>query len=240
MSPERFPANESRREAWLKTVLKQVPAKSRLIDAGAGQLRYKKFCDHLEYVSQDFGEYRPDGDGSGLQQKEWDQSEIDILSDITAIPEPDGSFDAVLCVEVLEHLPDPVAALREFARLLRVGGVLILTAPFCSLTHYAPYHFSTGFSRYWYEKWLPALDFEIAELCPNGNFFDYLAQELRRIPKMAERYACSNRQNPLKRRFQDLARRSLLSWLAELSGHDTGSSELLAFGFHVRAVRKDP
>ncbi|MRR36812.1 SAM-dependent methyltransferase, partial [bacterium] len=143
--------NESTREDWLEQALREIPAGSRILDAGAGELRYRKFCCHLEYVSQDFAQYDGRGDTVGLHSGSWDQTKLDIVSDITAIPEPDGSFDAILCVEVLEHLPDPLAALREFARLLRSGGQLVVTAPFCSLTHLAPYFFSTGFSRYFYE-----------------------------------------------------------------------------------------
>lgn len=40
-----------------------------------------------------------------------------------------ASFDAVVCAEVLEHLDDDEAALAEFARLLRVGGLLLVTVP---------------------------------------------------------------------------------------------------------------
>jgi 2-polyprenyl-3-methyl-5-hydroxy-6-metoxy-1,4-benzoquinol methylase len=66
----------------------------------------------LNYVSQDFNKYNGMGDGKSLQMKNWDQSNIDIVSDISDIPEPDNSFDAIVCVEVFEHLPDPVAAIK--------------------------------------------------------------------------------------------------------------------------------
>jgi SAM-dependent methyltransferase len=126
------------------------------LDAGAGELRNKPLCHHLTYVSQDLCLYEGQGDGTGLQTRRWDTDRIDIRCDITAIPEPDASFDAILCSEVFEHLPDPLKALDEFARLLKPGGKLILTAPFASLVHFAPYFFGTGFSKYWYEHHLPA------------------------------------------------------------------------------------
>src|SRR6185312_4101323 len=102
----------------------------------------------------------------------------DIVSDITSIPEPNNAFDAVLCTEVLEHVPAPEAALRELVRLLKPGGNLILTAPFVSFTHFAPYHYCTGFSRYYYQRQCETLEMEVIELAPNGGFFDLVAQEL--------------------------------------------------------------
>jgi ubiquinone/menaquinone biosynthesis C-methylase UbiE len=221
------------REKWLEASLKCIPASSKILDAGAGEQKYKKFCSHLQYVAQDFAQYDGKGDARGLQTGVWDQSKLDIVSDITLIPEPDGSFDAIMCIEVLEHLPDPLAAIREFARLLRPGGQVILTAPFCSLTHYAPYHFYTGFSRYFYETHLPACGFQVDELVENGNYFEYLAQEMRRIPTVAERYA---KMRPSLLEF--LAVRLVLNMLDRFNASDKGSSELLHYGCLAKATKK--
>ena len=49
------------------------------------------------------------------------------------MPFADGTFATVLCTEVLEHVPDPAAAIREFRRVLRPGGVLIGSVPARSL-----------------------------------------------------------------------------------------------------------
>jgi SAM-dependent methyltransferase len=38
-------------------------------------------------------------------------------------------FDVVLCYETLEHVPDPAAFMEELARVLRIGGTLVLTTP---------------------------------------------------------------------------------------------------------------
>lgn len=117
----------------------------------------------------------------GLQSKRWDTSRIDIVSDITAIPAPDGSFDAILCSEVLEHVPEPTHALDEFARLLKPEGCLILTAPFASNVHMAPYHFCSGFSKYWYQHHLTLRGFEIETLIANGDWYVLLRQEISRL-----------------------------------------------------------
>jgi len=142
----------------------------------------------LDYVSQDFCQYKGAGDGKGLQTGRWDTSKIDLVCDITAIPESDASFDAILCSEVLEHVPDPVKVLDEFERLLKPGGTLILTAPFASLVHFAPYHYCSGFSRYWYEYHLIRRGFQIEELMPNGDWFALCRQEILRLGNMARIY----------------------------------------------------
>ncbi len=225
--------NQTNREAWLEKTLKLIPSGSRILDAGAGELQYKRFCTHLDYVAQDFARYDGRGDASGLQMGSWDQSKLDIICDITAIPEADASFDAIMCVEVFEHLLEPIKAVQEFSRLLRAGGHLILTAPFCSLTHFAPYHFYTGYNRYFYEAHLPAKGFKIVELQENGNYFEYLAQEVRRIPWMAERYADAH-----PGRLEHFAMKLCLRMLKRFSVKDKGSSEMLHFGCHVLAVKK--
>lgn len=176
--------NEADRQQWLTRVLGEIPVGRRLLDAGAGELKNKKHCGHLAYVSQDFAQYHGVAGGAldeGLQPKVWDNSRIDIVSDIAAIPEPDASFDAILCSEVLEHVPDPTAALDEFMRLLKPSGVLILTAPFSSIVHFAPYHFCTGFSKYWYQHHLTKRGFEICELVANGDWYALLRQEITRL-----------------------------------------------------------
>jgi SAM-dependent methyltransferase len=225
-------SNQSTRDVWVETVLSELPKGARVLDAGAGECQYKKFCDHLRYVSQDLAEYTGRDNSVGLQQASWDTSTVDIICDITSVPEPDASFDAILCTEVLEHLPDPVLALRELARLLKHGGTLIITAPFCSLTHFAPYHYATGFNQYFYSHHLSALGFEITDMIANGNFFEYMAQEVRRIDETAERY-CGTRPTRIERHAMQI----VLRMLQRLSYHDRGSQEMLHFDYQVRAVK---
>jgi len=226
-------SNERTRERWIEAALNSIPENSRILDAGAGTQRYRKFCKHLNYVSQDFAKYDGQGDAAGLQTGEFDYGRLDIVSDITSIPEPDLSFDAIMCIEVLEHLPDPVQAIKEFSRLIRPKGHLILTAPFCSLTHFSPYHFSSGFNKYWYEMHLAGNGLKIIDIAPNGNFFEYIAQEIDRIPSISKRYS-QDKPKILERLSIFITLRMLLRF----SKKDSGSSDLLCFGYHIHA-RKD-
>lgn len=52
------------------------------------------------------------------------------FQDLSALTFPDSCFDAVVVSDVFEHLPDLPRALREIARILRPGGMLISTFPF--------------------------------------------------------------------------------------------------------------
>lgn len=230
LRPDVGTSNESTRELWLEKALGSIPAGSRILDAGAGTQRYKRFCGHLNYVSQDFAQYDGKGDSTGLQTGEFDYGKLDIISDITSIPEPDSSFDAIMCVEVFEHLPNPVQAVLEFSRLLKPGGYLIITAPFCSWTHFAPYHFNTGFNRYWYEKHLIDNNFNIVEIASNGNYFEFIAQEIYRISTVSRQYA-----NSEPNMFELLGTLIMLRMLLRFSRYDSGSSEFLCFGYHTFA-----
>ena len=51
-----------------------------------------------------------------------------VFGDATRLPAPDGAFDLVLAIEVLEHIPRPDAALAEIARVC--SGTLIASVPF--------------------------------------------------------------------------------------------------------------
>lgn len=220
------------REKFVKDNLMIIPRGYKILDAGAGELRFKPDCDHLEYVAQDFGQYEGTGD-EGLQTGDWDNSRLDIISDITEIPVDDESFDAILCSEVFEHIPDAVAALNEFTRILRPGGILIITAPFASLTHFAPYHFC-GYNKYWYQHHLPRLGFDIEVLKHNGSWFSFIAQELRRTRFMGKTYS-----SKILGLVTRIAVVPIIVLLSMLSNKDKGSHEALCFNYMVRAVKKN-
>jgi SAM-dependent methyltransferase len=55
--------------------------------------------------------------------------DVDYRIDICAIDLPDQSFDVVLCLHVLEHVPDDRKAMSELRRILRPSGIAIIMVP---------------------------------------------------------------------------------------------------------------
>ncbi len=227
---------EYTRTRWIEQALQALPADSTLLDVGAGECANRQFCSHLKYTSQDIAEYDGSGDGKGLQTGGFDFSAIDIVCDLLDIPE-ETKYDAVLLTEVLEHVPDPVASLMKVCRLLKPGGMLILTAPFCSLTHFAPHFYCTGFSSYFYRHHLQNAGLDIVEMTPHGGYFDWISHEVGRVQRVYRQYA--GRRLGFFGKAQLWLTRALLRRIARQEQDFTGepSSELLTNGYFVRAVR---
>lgn len=68
----------------------------------------------------------------------WYDAKPNVQADASRLPFADKIFDTIVCLEVLEHLPPPQAALREARRLLKPEGRLIISTPFLYPIHDAP------------------------------------------------------------------------------------------------------
>lgn len=184
--------NQHVRDEFVVAELKKLPIGALLLDAGCGSQRYRQFCNHLEYRAQDFGQYKVAERQMLGQKKEeevYSYGNLDYVSDIWSIPEEDATFDAILCTEVLEHLPYPIETIREFGRLLKSGGTLILTAPSNCLRHMDPIFFSSGFSDRWFERILPESSLVIHKIEPVGDYYGWMLVELARTAQAKSLFA---------------------------------------------------
>ena len=69
-------------------------------------------------------------DRSAWRARERGLKAVNFLSgDITNLPLADASVDIIISSEVIEHLPDPMPALKEMARVLKPGGYAMVTTP---------------------------------------------------------------------------------------------------------------
>lgn len=71
----------------------------------------------------------------------------DIHADVEAIPYEDGSIDGIICLEVLEHVKNPIKAAAEIKRVLRTDGALLLTVPFLTSYHGGNRKLDKGFTH---------------------------------------------------------------------------------------------
>lgn len=174
-----FAFNQEVRDEWVRAQAAQLAPGTRLLDVGAGSCPYRSLFAHCDYRTQDIARLMPS------QLRNGAYGEIDYVGDAAAIPAPTASFDAVLCTEVLEHHPEPIRVARELGRLLRPGGVLLLTAPLGSGIHQEPYHFYGGYTPYWYERFLGEAGFESITVESNGGFFSFYGQESIRFLQLS-------------------------------------------------------
>jgi SAM-dependent methyltransferase len=230
--------NQLNRDRWVASVAARLVTGAAVLDAGAGECRYRSLFSHCDYHAQDFCAYA--GTAGGVMPERWDYGSIDYVSDITRIPAPDGRFDAVLCTELLEHVPEPIAALRELARILRLGGRLFLSAPLGSGLHQQPHHYYGGFTPHFYRRFLPALGFDVHRIEPNGGFFRHLLQELNRASHLIQSRRRYPKWHPLRWVLRYGMAYWLPIWLSRLD--DEHFIEEFTVGYHVEAekVRQPP
>jgi SAM-dependent methyltransferase len=101
----------------------------RVLDAGAGTAPYRKHFEHVTYETADFGEV----------DKEY--SSLDYTCRLEQLPMADETYDLVLCSQVLEHISDPLAVMREIRRVLKPDGQAWLSAPLFFQEHETPYDY---------------------------------------------------------------------------------------------------
>ena len=127
----------------------------RVLDVGAGSQPFRIYLGRsVAYTSMDINEAKsPDIVGSVL--------------DMDLDPE---TFDAVICTEVLEHVPDPLKTLCNINRVLKPDGKLYLTAPMTWGLHYEPHDYYR-YTKYGLQWLLDQSGFEVIQIGKIGGVF---------------------------------------------------------------------
>ena len=76
---------------------------ARVLDVGAGDCRYKELFAGARYEATDFCKV----------DKPYAYGDLDVVADLVALPLAPAAYDLLVCTQVMEHLADPAAALRQ-------------------------------------------------------------------------------------------------------------------------------
>jgi len=132
--------------AELRRTLPQLRGK--VLDLGCGEQPYRDWMTSATEVT-------------GIDVVTGPQVDL-VVENGTALPFAAHSFDAILCTQVLEHVPDAEHFLAELVRVLRPGGTLLLSVPFCYNQHGAPFDFRR-FTIAGLQTWL-SQDFDVDDV----------------------------------------------------------------------------
>jgi SAM-dependent methyltransferase len=147
-------------------------AHGRMLDVGCGDKPYEKFF--RPYVSEYIG---VEHEATFAETSASRHGRPDVVYDGRTLPFPDGAFDTVMSVQVLEHTPDPQRLIDEMARVMRADGTLILTAPFSFRLHEEPHDYFR-YSPHGLRAMLARAGLEIVDLRAQGGLFSVLAHKL--------------------------------------------------------------
>jgi SAM-dependent methyltransferase len=124
------------------------------LDVGCGTQPYRPYFYHVGKITAcDFDAKRGD---------------VDFACPADNVPLPDACMDSILCTEVLEHVPDPLAVWKEFHRLLRPGGRVLLTTPMYWPPHELPYDFFR-YPEHGLRRLIDDSGFKLLSIIPRGG-----------------------------------------------------------------------
>ena len=152
-----------------------VYVKGKVLDVGCGRRPYEKtlFAGATDYIGVDYLS---------------DRSRRNVICSALGLPFAADVFDTVVSTEVLEHLPEPLLALREMRRVLKPAGRLVLSTPMYWPRHDLP----CDFFRYPYDGLLHLVKesgLELIKLYNRGRSYACLGQMLQHVQPLSARPA---------------------------------------------------
>lgn len=153
-------------DRFLLQVAAELKPGTIILDAGAGNCKHKNFFPQARYIAFDMKPIKKRAYGN-----------VDLAADLYHLPFRTSSIPAAINVDVIEHLKEPLAALKEFYRVLEPGGTLFLIAPQGWQEHGMPndyFRFTSSGIRYLCEQ----AGLEPLSIAPMGGFFWYLGHRV--------------------------------------------------------------
>jgi len=119
-----------------------------VVDIGCGEKPYADWFEATDYIGLNYGT-------SGALP--------DIVGDAQCLPIQSEHASIVFSTQVIEHVPNPVLMVREIHRILKPGGLLVLSGPFCWPLHEEPHDYYR-FTVYGFRYLLSQAGFEIEDI----------------------------------------------------------------------------
>jgi len=158
-------------DVFMKKASAENSKNIKLLDVGAGHKPYKKLFKDSFYESC---EHETIYKEVNLKNSDKHSFYCDITKEI---PKPDNHYDLIICNEVLEHINEPFLALKEFNRILKPNGKLVLTAPQSHGLHQEPHNYFNYLSH-GLEYLLKKANFTDIQVSPLGGIFHLLGKVL--------------------------------------------------------------
>jgi SAM-dependent methyltransferase len=140
-------------------------ARGKVIDVGCGDMPYKSVivAHATEYDTIDVERRVPEVKFVG------DVHDMKVLADET--------YDSAVCLDVLEHVHDPLRALGEIRRVLKRDGRLLLSVPHLSRLHEEPHDYFR-YTKYGLSSLFDRAGFEVLSIVPSGGLFCFLGHQV--------------------------------------------------------------
>lgn len=199
-----------------KAIAKFAPhIRGKVLDVGAGMFdRYSKLFACDSYTRMDI--YAREG--------------IDLVGTAENIPVPDNSYDAIVCTQVLGDVKDPRTAVREFFRILKPSGVVVVSEALFNALHDQPHDY-WRFTPHTFTMLFTEAGFSSVDVEALGGFWSVGAQQIIRY--CIERFNLYTHSRAWSFPLKYLSRVSM--WL---DAHDRSHvNSLYAHGFVVLATK---
>ena len=150
-----------------RDILRDGPrVRGKLLDLGCGNQPYRRYLTGVShYVGLDY---------PLTQECLAFKGRPEVHGDARTLPFADHSFDGVLCSQVLEHVDRPETVLREMRRVLKPGGVGLISVPFFYNLHMEPHDYYR-FSPYGMKALLERNGLSVSQLRGQGGIGTLLA-----------------------------------------------------------------
>ena len=137
----------------------------RILDFGCGSKPYRSLFETDNYTGLDF-------ENPGHSHK---NENVDVYYDGRKIPFENESFDSIFSTEVFEHIFNLEEILPELNRVLRPGGLILVTCPFAICEHESPNDFAR-YSSYGLKHLMEKNGFVTEEFRKTGNSVETVFQ----------------------------------------------------------------